>query len=919
MKEAMTPKILHLAVSTCLAASASSLPGVCAAQTEGDSAPGATADPISEVVVTGSHLRRATDAHISSPLETIGREQLETTPRATLGDFIVESTINSGSFSSGEKTSQSDATAVGFNLRGLGPGATLVLVNGHRQAVHPQPDKQNFLKVDVNSLMPSIMLDRIEILKDGAAAVYGSDAVAGVVNFITRDKFEGMTFSADWQKTEVDGKNDYDFQALWGQQGERGGVVTAIEYQKRDPSWLDELFPASRFKKYEASTASGMPSSYILNGGNGPTVPDPLCGDPRIDAAADALSPADIGRPVSFVSGNMCRRPFSVGRGFGSDEVRYTGMVRGHYDVTPAVSLHVEAAFNRTEVERGSVPTGVGYPLATLEDSLVPASNPGNPFGQDVVLTGARSDFNGSPWRAPGAKIGTNTTAEVVRLNTGFEWNLFDDKTLLNFDVTYSSVNENLVEGDSIRGRTGLALRGLGGPKCDPATGVPGQGNCMYFNPFANSLLAEPGDPRYNSPEIKDWITPASVYKNGSSELTTIDLGISSELLKLPAGPMSGAVGVQYRGAKWALEKDIMSNEGLFVGAGVNPDARGTTNANAAYVELGIPVVKQLELSLAGRYEDFGGGVNSFDPRIGIVFTPINDLTLRATYSTAFRTAGLNQLFATQVGGSTLVLADGSATTVSTNFVGNPDVAPETSTSVNFGIGYRHRGWRAELDFWDFRFKDIVGTVAPQDFFDQNPNSPLISYDPNGVPIEITLPITNLSSIKTNGVDLNLGYTADLGRWGILDLDSSTTYVHKYDIQTVPGGPVVDGVGKRQFASNFAAPMPRWRGNYRAMLTFGPERMYRASLSGHYVDSVSDPIRPTPAESFFPIDFRLSATLGNSLRFLGDAVSNAVVSFSVNNMLDEAPPPIKNDNITFEDKLYDGYGRQYVLGVNVTF
>jgi iron complex outermembrane receptor protein len=330
--------------------------------------------------------------------------------------------------------------------------------------------------------------------------------------------------------------------------------------------------------------------------------------------------------------------------------------------------------------------------------------------------------------------------------------------------------------------------------------------------------------------------------------------------------------------------------------------------------------VKRVELSLAGRYEDFGSGVNSFDPRIGIVVTPVDDLTVRATYSTAFRTASLNQLFSTQVGGSTVVLPDGSATTVLTNFVGNPSVAPETSKSVNFGIEYHRNGWRGELDLWDFRFKDIVGTVAPQDFFDQNPNSPLISYDANGVPIEFTLPITNLSSIKTNGIDFNLGYTADLGRWGILDLDTSTTYVHKYDIQTVPGGPVVDGVGQRQYASNFAAPMPRWRGNYRAMLSFGPERMYRASLSGHYVDSIQDPVRPTPAESFFPIDLRLSATLNNLSRLVGgDVVSNAVVSLSVNNMLDEAPPPIVNDNITFEDRLYVGYGRQYVLGVNLTF
>lgn len=876
---------------------------------------------LEEVVVTGSLIKRGTDVPISSPVETLSREDMGLTPRATISDFIIESPINSGSFNSQEQTSASDSSAIGFNLRGLGPRNTLVLINGQRQVASPHPDKQNFNKVDVNALMPSIMVDRIEILKDGAASLYGSDAIAGVANFITRDNFEGFEMSVDWMKTENGGKDDLSLQGLWGAQGERSGVVAAFEYQNRDPLFIDDMFSPERFEEFGSLSSFSTPASFRLGGTpGGAEVPDPLCGDPSIDAAADAISLADINRPVSVLDGTRCRKPFAVGRGFNAEEFRINSMVRAFYDVNENLSTHLEVGFNRTELERFNQTLPTAFPFASPSNAVVPASHPGNPFGQDVLYTFGRLGVNGQPFRAIGAERGLGVESSLFRVNSGFEANLFDDKVDVDFDITYAFADENVDDADVHEANLGLALRGLGGINCNPATGTPGQGDCLYFNPFANAFLAEPGDPQFNTPEAWEFVQPAgSIIKDGFQDLMTINLVFSGELFDLAGGPAAAAVGFQYRDESWSMDKSFLSNSGALVFEGVNPDAEGGRDAYAVFGEIVAPVWEGVELSFSGRFEDFGGGTDSFDPKFGIVYEPVENLLLRGTYSTAFQVAGLNELNSTIVEVNSLVFQN-TVSSVLTTVVGDPNVAPQESENLSLGLEYSWQNFDLTVDYWNIEFTDIIGTRDPQTFFDLNRNDPnLVRTDAQGNPLAMTLLVQNLSAIEADGIDFSLDWGRDFGEWGEIEINTTTSYVNEYKIQQLPGDPFVKGAGFRQPDSNFAAPMPKWRGSYRLKWMFGPNRAYQASIRSRFVSNIDDRTRPeTPSESFTPIDLTFSASAKDLLGFTGRDTDTSIL-FGINNVFDEQPPGIINSNLTFDPRTYNGVGRQFVLSFSHTF
>jgi len=332
---------------------------------------------IEEIVTTGSYIRRKTQFDSPSPIEIIGADDIAASGAKNIGDIAQTLTINTGSENNPDAFTQNSTTgSSNFNLRGLGVSSTLVLLNGQRQVLMGLPTNSGLNFVDTSSLVPMIAVANIEILKDGAAALYGSDAVAGVVNFKTRDNFEGLELSGDYQFVSDEGdSSEFVVQALMGAQGERGSLIAAMSYTERTPLTTAEKRLS---RPIDDASSLGMPGSYF-------GVPGLPAGTPLIDpTGCESVGglPLRLAPTINPLVG-LCQFDFGDYFNLIPDETRFSGFARGKFDIVDNVQLTGEFGFGRNRVIRGNSPT---FPILTFP--TVPVSNPGNPFGAPVAFFG---------------------------------------------------------------------------------------------------------------------------------------------------------------------------------------------------------------------------------------------------------------------------------------------------------------------------------------------------------------------------------------------------------------------------------------------------------------------------------------------------------------------------------------------------
>lgn len=329
------------------------------------------------IVVTGTLLQRS-DYQISSPIDVVGRASLEATAPATIAEFIKDLPYNFGSAFASGRAFGNERGGGTINLRGLGAAATLVLINGQRMTQLPDaPDAV----VDVNSLVPEIMLERLEILKDGASATYGSDAIAGVVNFITNDRFEGVRLSSRINQFTYSNATDYRIEAMIGSSiGERTHVIAAFGFYDQQPiNSYAENTQSQRGTGSDPrfSSASSNPGEFIvptrnadgLISGQRTNVVDPLCGT----VPSSLASPGGLVVVSDPALARDCRYQFWHDNGSQSDIRRYHGMARARSELTDAITLTGEFGFAHVE-------TATSYTAGdTLGQSVrIPGHNPGN-------------------------------------------------------------------------------------------------------------------------------------------------------------------------------------------------------------------------------------------------------------------------------------------------------------------------------------------------------------------------------------------------------------------------------------------------------------------------------------------------------------------------------------------------------------
>ena len=924
---------LRFLIGCLLAGHALSSPAQQPAQTPSASGPGA----IEEIIVTGSYIRRASQFDSPSPLTTIGFEDIADLGVNEISDIIERMTINTGSQNNPDAFTQNASTGTtNINLRGLGVNSTLVMLNSRRQVHSAVTTNRGNNFVDTSALPPMIAIDRIETLKDGATALYGSDAVAGVVNFITRSDFDGLDVQFDVQTVAGHPQDDQQFSLLYGGGTDRTHVLLAFSVLDRKP-----LTTADKRLSTAADdlSAVGNPGSFLVTALPGnpayapvwtaafdtnfngvadlveptlglPPVPGaltPLFVDPDCNAIAaqDPKVVPGIAQSVPSPSGDigigLCQFDFGSYFSLVPEEERVSAYVELNHAFDDRMDGRLELHLTDNEALRNNSPS---FPIT--ERNPISVNHPDNPFGTDVLWIGRVVGGGGTA----GPTVHDSMTWRVAGSLTGD----FNDDW--SWDVGFQRSRNEFFLGaeDTVKDRLYSALIGFGGPDCDPAAGAPGIGDCRYFNPFGSSLT---GTGTLNTPELIDHIQgPYTIDAN--TRLTTFDGVVTGNFGVLPGGPAGIAVGAQLREEETHSDYSELANRDAFMFVVGNPDFASSREVTAAFVELLLPVSRQLDLQLAARIEDYGGGVDSTDPKLTALWRPTDSFALRASVGTSFRAPSIFQAFGTQttleeltdplVPGATQFLPVRTQPNLS-----GKTLRPETADVANLGFTFSPGGnLELGVDYWSFDYTDVIIQQNPQALLDaavagDAAAARQIERGPTGGLLRVNSFYDNASSLKTDGLDFSIAYTMDLAA-GTLLLGAQATAVSTYDLADPQAG-VIDGAGKRNFA-NFATSVPELRGN--VFLNWQRD-IHGVNIYVNHIDSYLDDGQPGALRSIGS-----HATVDAQYNVALDQFDGVTLSFGGFNLTGEDPPPVAT-NGGFDSKVHDPRGRLLYARASVSF
>lgn len=848
--------------------------------------------PIEEIAVTGSHIRRKSNFESARPLTTVGGENLAAVGAKTISDAIETLTINTGAQNNTDIFTQNLSPGTGnINLRGLGVAATLVLLNGKRQVTSAIQTIDGVGFVDTSALVPKIAIDRMEVLKDGASATYGSDAVAGVANFFTRDNFEGAELSADYQAHVSSGsQEDLMLEGLYGFQGDKFQAIVAVSYFDR--TMLDGT-EVSFVQTENNTSALGNPGSYYgVPGAENFPVIDPGCttagGIEQI--IADSLTTA----PNAKIG--YCRFDFGPNQALVPDEQRILGYARLNYDLSNTLNFTAEFGLAENKASRITSPS---YPF--LNSPVVPDYHPENPYGTDLIFFG-RPYANGAP--SEESFFGNDTRRASFEL-TG----QIGDEGVWHISYTHATNNFRVDIADTVTDNFRAALLGFGGENCDATTTTPGEGSCFYYNPFSSAL--DGSSNLTNGEDVYDYIIGRQTI-DAHSKLNVIDAVYSNTLFDLPGGPIGFAIGGQYRGETLRQSFDEISNAdgfGFLIG---NPDFEGRRKTYATFSELSLPVTDTLELQLAIRYEKANEAEGTLDPKIAALYRVSDELVLRASYGTSYRSPSIFQRLGIQTNFQQVVDTDDSVYFVSIRSFGDTSLEAETAKAYNFGLSWQPEdSLEIDLDYWHFDFSNVLTQEAPQAIIDADPSDTRITRSISGNILAVSTNFINASLIETAGFDLAVRYTLETG-WGAFTPSLDASYVLKYDIEDPQAG-LIEAVGSRNFR-NFGSPAPQLRANM-GINWVSPEAVHSANVFLRYVSELEDDQNNgnTVADTL-TIDLQYGIALDQVL-----AMDNPLeLTIGALNITRSGPPYVAT-NGNFETRVYGPWGTRLYARLKVQF
>ena len=703
---------------------------------------------VEEVVVTGSFIA-GTPKTTAIPVAVITQAELERRGSPSVLDIIKGLPVigpvlgDSNQFSTAAQGRSGGGT---INLRGLGSQRTLVLVNGRRFTGYGS---------DTN-LLPVAAIGRVEILKDGAAATYGSDAIGGVANFITRKNFTGLELAADYRYVKGSENGDYTASALYGWAGDTSNLLISAAWQHRSELSATKrrwVTPAYSVNPSGWSTFGNPGSFTIKNGpaGTGAT----LGGTGTLGATPDANCTA-VGGFAGFTGVNpACFWTFVPFDNLVEESDQYQVYGEFNANVGDSAKFHVEALYSQTSLpdartSPGYVQTSGPNGPGTVNVFNVPASNPGfNTFltqTGNAALIGLAQSANATLWRqfANGGnpsvdRRGGQTASrkfEEIRISSNLKGDTGFVGIGYDIGVTFIREQQDQQTTDILIDRLQRALNGLGGFKCTGST--PGANGCQYLNPFSNAYPGNPAlgltNPGFVSANANNRDLVASLFDRQTFRATqdtfVADAVVNGTLpITLPGGEIGWAAGAQYRKIDYSqrVSPDTYNAKitpcpvvgvttcavktGPFIFLGQNIPLELEQNVYALFGELSVPVTDAINAQLSARFEDYGGQTGStLNPQFRTKWQVVDGLALRASVGTSFR--GPTAANVAPTGGTGLEgLAASGGNFKSVDNFGNPATGPEKAFTYSLGTILQMGNLTATVDYWYYRLKDQITTV----------------------------------------------------------------------------------------------------------------------------------------------------------------------------------------------------------------
>jgi iron complex outermembrane receptor protein len=847
---------------------------------------------IEEVMVTGSYIKgSATDG--ASPVEVIDREEIENIGAVSIADITRNLSVNSGSENASDSFTQGSTQGTSnVNLRGLGLSSTLILIDGRRQTLTGATSNDGSVFVNTNAI-PVVALERVEVLKEGAASIYGSDAVAGVVNYIFRRDFTGVEFEMSSQEADISGQTDDRVSMIWGAENGDSNFVLAASILDRSAMSGADFNPS-----LAQLGISGLGTSFLLFGpstvASGPyagtytpfqNVPSPTC-------------VADQGILIPQASGSRCGFVYGPRFNVVNDEDHQS--LYGSFKTLLANGNGLEIDYMSTAIDVNDNPQSPSYPALSYlspSNAIMPGTG-GNPFGVPVLWLGRAL---GSAYPSPNAPREIETDRFSIGLNgdfsNGFDW-----------DLHYTVSSEELYgqQPDTSTSKFSAAIKGNGGSA--------GNQTWDLFTPSNNSA------------DLIKWIA-TNQQTWTSTELSVLDYIVTGSL-----GDIDIASGLQIRdesfdvarGASSIATFDAGGNitvpaDLLFLGGGL--ESTSSRKSTAIFVEAAKNMSDKLLVKGALRYEDLESD-SSVDPKISFRYQASDNLALRASFSTSFREASLAQLTSTNISlqGIQDYNADGSAKG-GTAFIriaqaNNANLAPEESENMNIGAMWNPNDQLAmTLDYWAIDYTNVITIESAQGKVSANPLDPDVKRTAGGTLTGVTTKYFNAANVNTSGLDFESTYDFDTS-FGQAQVGVNMMHMFEYEIPV--GNATKDVVGLFNH-DNFARSLPDTKAVFHAALNSGQNSL---SLFGRYTGDykTTRPLSATASargfsqsiDSFFTVDL-----MNSYLVEMSD--SELKLSVGITNMFDEEVPLVYDAaNWSYDAKHHDPRGRMIYLGFKLS-
>ena len=749
------------------------------------------------VVVTGSRIRRdVSDA--PSPITIIDREEIDLTGLENVADLLRTTTYNNfGSFR--ERSGSSFGQIALISLRGLGADRTAVLVNGRRVPGNPFTGSA---AVDLNSI-PLVAIDRVEILTDSASAVYGTDALGGVVNIILRDDYEGAEFEIGTQMPSREGADSDHFNFVFGATGERASMLFTAEWFKRNPIF-DGDRDYSKVKVEDPGDGTlpdlGVHTVGVSGGGN--TAFHPYY-----------IAASSVGDCPEEVYAGVVENPFGIpgtACGFGYADIsaqtggldRISTYLTAKYEWQPGHNLFFDNRFSRI-ASFGRYAPAVGF-------FSVPGGSPYNPFDTSAASYPKTADGTPLPFDIFHRFVGhgprdDDTERYEIDNVVGLEGELMDGT------VNYEAYARHYRYQASEEGET-------------------------YILQSQVELETELGDYDLTNPLSQDPAhlaalgrMAATLYRDILTDYTAAGVTLDGFGANLPAGQIGWALGAEIASTEYLDDYDSFREAGNILGSAGN-SASGNRSRWAGFGELAVPVLDGLELTAAGRYDNYDDFGSAFSPQFAVRYQPLDMLVVRASWGRGFKAPNLTSLYQSRsqsfndlsdIYRCEEMGTDPCPTFQVENFTGgNPELQAETAESFNVGVVVEPiPSLSFSVDYFNIEIEDVVTSLSLSQVLELEnvgtlPSGVVVrrggrTGNARGRLISIDNVYANLAVREITGFDLRLHYEIDLGD-GLVSIDVEATKLDEYELTPNPFDPptdILDGTGS---PDRRAAVTARW-------------------------------------------------------------------------------------------------------------